>query len=149
MFVRPVQRHRQSRPYHEPTARRGAAIVEFAIVAPLLFMLVLGCIEFGRAMMVSELAISAARTGCRLGVLAGKSNSDITTAVKDFLTEAGLKSGEAAVLVNGNQIDAGRAIRGDKIEVTVSLPMDQNSWLPKLSYLNGATLSGSIVMRRE
>src|SRR5262249_56306079 len=129
-----VKRNPKPTPYHEPMGRRGGAIVEFAIGAPLLFMLVLGCIEFGRAMMVSELAISAARTGCRLGVLAGKSNSDITTAVKDFLTEAGLKSGEAAVLVNGNQTDAGRAIRGDKIEVTVSLPMDQNSWLPKLSY---------------
>src|SRR5262245_59831983 len=34
--------------------RAGAALVEFAILAPLLFTLILGIIEFGRAMMVTD-----------------------------------------------------------------------------------------------
>ena len=32
--------------------RRGAAVVEFAIVAPLFFLMIFGMIEFGRAIMV-------------------------------------------------------------------------------------------------
>ena len=44
-------------------SRRGVATVEFAIVAPLFFLLVLGCIEFGRALMVQQMLTNASRVG--------------------------------------------------------------------------------------
>ncbi len=47
------------------TQRLGAAAVEFAIVAPLFFMLVFGCIEFGRALMVQQILTNASRVGAR------------------------------------------------------------------------------------
>jgi Flp pilus assembly protein TadG len=129
--------------------RPAAAMVEFAIVSPILFMLVLGCIEFGRAMMVSELAISAARTGCRVGVLPSKSTSDVSTAVSDFLDDAGIKNAQTTVTVNDKKADASSALRGDKVQVQVSVPFADNSWLPKLSFLTKSRVSGAIVMRRE
>ncbi|MFN5289463.1 MAG: TadE/TadG family type IV pilus assembly protein, partial [Planctomycetia bacterium] len=39
----------------EPRERKGAAAVEFAIVAPLLFLLILGIIEFARIFMVVQI----------------------------------------------------------------------------------------------
>ena len=44
---------------------RGAAMVEFAIIAPLLFLLVFGIIEFGRAYNAQNTLTHAAREGVR------------------------------------------------------------------------------------
>jgi Flp pilus assembly protein TadG len=138
--------------HRDPTQaapRRGAAVAEFAVLAPVLFMVVFGCIEFGRAMMVGQLVNNAARTGCRQGVLTGKSTSDIQTAVNSSLTSTGVLGGQVQILVNGVSTDASTAARGDRVEVRVSVPAAQNSWLPGLSFLGGYSLSGSAVMRRE
>ena len=40
--------------------RRGAALVETAMVLPMFFLVVLCIVEFGRAMMVSQLVTTAA-----------------------------------------------------------------------------------------
>ncbi len=44
-------------------------MVEFAIVAPIFFLLIFGMIEFGRVVMVQQLLTNASREGARLGVL--------------------------------------------------------------------------------
>ncbi len=46
---------------HRMKERRGASAVEFAIVAPFLFMVLIGMIEFGRAMMVQHIVTMSAR----------------------------------------------------------------------------------------
>ena len=43
--------------------RRGAAATEFAIVAPVFFLMVIGFIEFGRALMVQQVLVNASRVG--------------------------------------------------------------------------------------
>src|SRR5947209_2332932 len=50
-------------------ARPGATSVEFAVVAPILFLLMLAIFEFGRAFMVTGLLTDAARRGCRKGIV--------------------------------------------------------------------------------
>ncbi len=47
------------------TSEKGAALVEFAIVAPLLLLLVFGIIEFGRAYNAQNTLTHAAREGAR------------------------------------------------------------------------------------
>ena len=46
-------------------SERGAAAVEFALIAPLLFMLIFGIIQFGLAWSQKEIFIQAAREGAR------------------------------------------------------------------------------------
>ena len=48
-----------------PRGERGASAVEFALVAPLLILLVLGIAEFGRAFQVQGTLSAAAREGVR------------------------------------------------------------------------------------
>src|SRR3954447_1404449 len=81
--------------------RRGVAAVEFAVVASLLFLLLLGIIEIGRAMMVLEMLNNAARNGARMGTLQGSSNTDVTSAVTNALANAGFSGTNTAVAVNG------------------------------------------------
>src|SRR5689334_14468573 len=69
--------------------RRGTAAMELALLAPFLFFLALGLIEMGRAMMVKVALANAARKGCRTGIRADKSSSDITSEVKNIMTDNG------------------------------------------------------------
>ena len=135
---------------HVPTRpRRAAAVVEFAVVAPLLFALVLGIIEFGRAMMVLELLNNAARAGCRAGVLSGSTNTDVNSAITTALTGSGVNSPSTTIDVNGSQADVSTAQTGDTISVTVSVGADAVTWLPVPQFLGGKTLTGIVAMRRE
>jgi Flp pilus assembly protein TadG len=137
--------HRPARDH----ARRAAAAVEFAVVAPLLFVLLLGIIEFGRGMMVIELLNSAARNGARVGALQGTSTATINTAVSNALTNSGVNGATTTVLVNGASADASTAQTGDAITVSVSVPYNSVSWLPTGFFLENSNLGTNVVMRRE
>jgi len=50
---------------------RGQALVEFALVAPFLFLLLFGVIEFGRFVYYTETLNSAAREGARYAIVHG------------------------------------------------------------------------------
>jgi Flp pilus assembly protein TadG len=132
----------------KPSRRGGAAAVEFAIVAPVLFAVVLGIIEIGRGLMVIHLLNSAARAGCRAGVIEGKATSDINTAVTNVLSAQGMTAEGVTVQVNDGSADASTAQAGDEITVIVSIPASKVTWVPGASYLRG-TLSGQFTLRRE
>lgn len=125
--------------------RRGAAVVEFAVVAPLFIMLVFGMIEYGRMVMVQQLIVNAAREGARLGVLDGASTADVTSVVNGYLTNASI-SGATVTVSPSPPSSAGY---GAPVSVTVSIPFSQVSWLPSPMYLGGKTLTTTTVMRRE
>jgi Flp pilus assembly protein TadG len=83
---------------HSPKSRlgddRGQTLVEFAIVAVLLVMLLLGVVEFGRMVLVYTTVANAARAGARYAIVHGTDNlastDDIKTIVKNFLSVAPL-----------------------------------------------------------
>jgi hypothetical protein len=64
-------------PQSRPNRRRGAAVVEFAVIAPLFFMMVFGIIEFGRALMVQQILTNASREGARRAIVEGATESEI------------------------------------------------------------------------
>ncbi len=132
--------------------RRGAAAVEMAVVSPFLFAMVLGSIEFGRALMVSNLMTNSAREGARVAVVPGGATSDVTTAVNNGLTSVGITPSNATitVLVNGASADASTANSGDNVTVRVSVPYSRVTWLPGTFFISGtSTIGGQAVMRRE
>jgi Flp pilus assembly protein TadG len=49
--------------------QRAASMIEFAIVAPLLFLLVFGIVDFGRAFFLYNNLTNAARDGARVGAV--------------------------------------------------------------------------------
>jgi Flp pilus assembly protein TadG len=54
-----------------PGGDRGAAAVEFALVLPLLLILIFGLIDFGRALNEQIVLTQAAREGARVAALGG------------------------------------------------------------------------------
>lgn len=65
--------------------RRGAALVETAIVLPVFFLVVLGIIEFGRAFMVMQLVNTAAREAARSAISDGTNNEEVKAMVEDLV----------------------------------------------------------------
>ena len=125
--------------------RRAAAAVEFAVVAPVFFLLVFGMIEYGRMVMVYQVLTNASREGARAAVLDGATTTSVTTAVNSYLSAAAVSG--ATVTVSPNPPSG--AQYGDPVTVTVSVPFSQVSWLPTPMYLGSQTLSSATVMRRE
>jgi len=98
--------------------------------------------------MVSELIINSARSGCRLGVLPGNSNSKITSAVNTSLSGQGISGATTTITVNGASSDVSTAVQGDTINVTVSIPYSKISWVPG-QFLGNKTITGTQTMAHE
>jgi len=127
-----------------PSSRRGAAVVEFAIVAPLFLLLVFGIIEFGRMVMVQQVITNAAREGARQGIVPGSSSSQVNNTVSTYLN--GTSIGGATTTVSP---DPAAATYGQGITVTVSVPFTSVSWLPSPFFLGSSVLKASCTMRTE
>ena len=127
------------------TPRRGAAAVEFALVAPLLFMLFLGFVDVGRAIMVKNLLTSAARDGARTATLDGATVAGVQSQVSSFLLGATIPG--VTVNVSPDPLDLAQI--GDPVSVNVTVPFSSVSWLPSSFYFGGITLESTVVMRRE
>jgi Flp pilus assembly protein TadG len=125
--------------------RRGAAVVELAITAPLLFLLVFGMIDVGRAVMVQNLITNAARDGARSAVLDGAEAEEIATRIEQYLVDSSVNGASATVTPNPLSL----ADLGDPVTVTVQVPFSAVSWLPSTFYFQGTELTATVVMRRE
>jgi Flp pilus assembly protein TadG len=119
--------------------------VEFAVVAPLFFLLVFGMIEFGRMVMVQQVITNGSREGARIAVLDGTTSTEVHNAVENYLTSASISG--ATVTVDPDPPNT--AGYGEAVTVTVSIPFNQVSWLPTPMFIGGKTLSATTVMRRE
>jgi Flp pilus assembly protein TadG len=130
--------------------RRGVAAVEMAFVLPVFITLVLGMIELGRAIMVSQLMINAAREAARAGVIDGSSNSSVTSIATSFLqSAANINPGDVNVTIStSGGGDVSNAKAQDLITVNLSVPYSKVSWLPP-KYLDGANLTAMSAMRHE
>lgn len=140
-----------------PSDRRGASVVEMAIVLPVFMMVVMGIIEFGRGMMVGQLVTNAARYGARLAAVDGSTNASVKKDVEDFLVEAvGIAATDATVTItvtaapgNADPLnDLMKAQPKDLVKVHVLIPYDKVGYVGG-KWLNGTQLTGQCTMRHE
>lgn len=97
---------------------RGAALAEFALIAPLLMMFLFGIIEFSFVLSRSQAVEAAAREGGRLASLSTSDFSTIEDRVDTTLTGVAL-DGPPSVSVTPAVCD-GR--EGQSVTVTVTAP---------------------------
>jgi Flp pilus assembly protein TadG len=127
--------------------RRGAAVVEFAIVAPVFILLVLGMVEVGRGIMVQQVITNAAREGARRAVLDGATDSSVISDVRTYLQNAGFSASQANAATIDPDIPTAKY--GNPASVTVSIPYSQVGWVPLPQYLGSKILTSSSTMRCE
>jgi hypothetical protein len=125
--------------------RRGAAVVEMAIVTPLFLFLVFGMIEFGRMVMVQQVLVNATREGARHAVLDGSSRTEVNQVVNQYLTASAINNARVDVF----PADPAQAAAGEPVRVTISVRFSEVSWLPVPMFLGERDLVATSVMRRE
>lgn len=122
--------------------QRGAAAVEFALVASLLFILLFGIMEMSRVLFYWNTAAEATRLGARLAVVCNKDSAAIRTRMNSLL----------GLLTPGN-IDVAYAPSGCDINtcrtVTVSITgLNVSTFIPFVP-LNLTMPSFSTTLTRE
>jgi Flp pilus assembly protein TadG len=130
----------------------GQSLVEFAILIPVLMVVVVGIFEFGRAWNTQQVLTNAAREGARLAVIQTASSGDVQAVITDRLADAGLNPGLGSISVTG-MADG----YGNPTSVTIFYPYEFVFLGPIMAFLgegNGdapgsITLNTEIVMRNE
>ncbi|MFZ5754762.1 MAG: TadE/TadG family type IV pilus assembly protein [Bacillota bacterium] len=122
---------------------KGQALVEMALILPLLLLLVFGIIEFGRIFSAGLVVNHGAREGARLGAV-GALDSAIVTRVQN--TAVTLDTSQLSVTVTPTETDRKR---GGEVRVRVRYPVVV--FAPFISVFTGETVTveGISVMRVE
>jgi Flp pilus assembly protein TadG len=131
------------------SADEGQALLEFALVMPLLLILVVGVIEFGRAWNMQQIITDAAREGARKAVIFDEAvtQTDVRNTVKTALAGGRINPNTATITTNG--WDGGR---GDPATITVSVPYRFTFFGPLIKWTtceSNITLKTAFTMRNE
>jgi Flp pilus assembly protein TadG len=134
---------------------RGAELVEFALVLPLLLVLIAGIVDFALLFQAYEVVTNAAREGARVRVLPGYTNADAQARVRAYLDASGL-TGTTTTTVNATAIPGGGAgapaTTGYQVNVQYVHPITLLGPIFGLiggSFASSITLRGVSIMRAE
>ena len=131
---------------------RGAELIEFALVFPLLLMVVLGCADFAFVFQRNEVVTNAAREGARVATLPGYGTTDVQNRVNEHLSAGGLPTGPATITVISTTIPNGTGT-WPASQVNVSYAHDYMFIDGIASWFGGSfssvTLTGQATMRHE
>jgi Flp pilus assembly protein TadG len=125
-------------------SEKGQNVVEFALVVPLLLLLVLGVAELGRAWMTRNIMTGAAREAVRLAAVPAPAGgvAAATTRANNILTSAGITTANVSIA------DAPSPYEAVSATVTYNFPLVVVGFIPGL---NNPTfpLTSTATMRRE
>jgi Flp pilus assembly protein TadG len=127
--------------------RRGNAVLEAALVLPILLALAFGTVEFGYFFYVKNNLQGAAREGARAAIPATATNADVNAAVANAMTTFGLQSSGYTVSITPSNVSGQAA--GTPISVTVQCTWGAVGVRPLQLISSDKTVAGKAVMRKE
>lgn len=146
----------------ESRKRFGGAMVEFAVLAPLFLSLVIGTVEFGNALNITDTLTASIREGGRLasmdwdGVIPDgmTPNQKVIADIRNFLIASGVPHENLEISITSAQgDDAGEPFdladpdnKNRFYKIRASIPYDDVSFVPG-SALDGEGISAELIMR--
>ena len=103
--------------------RRGATLVEFALVLPLILLFFTASIEFFRLNQIRHVADNAAYEACRHVMVPGAKRQEAIDRAQSMLRMVGIRN--AQVTINPSTI----AESTTEVTVTVGVPTQGNTWI--------------------
>ena len=127
----------------------GQALVEFALVVPVLLLLIVGLVEFARAWNTQQVLTDAAREALRSSVVANQSftYAGMQGVIDQALVRASLDPARATVSMNGF-----RAGTGTSAQIRIDYDYEFGFFGPLIDWATGdrsLALTTSFVMRNE
>lgn len=143
--------------------RPGAAAVEFAIVLPILLLLITGIWEVGRMIEATQVLSNAAREGVRCAAAGNKTVGDVDLVVFNYIKAAGFTTtgytmkvynltANPTPLPSAPSDDPSTAAQLDHLRVYVTLPFNNVKWVFLSQITNVTTLKSQadwVVMRDQ
>jgi len=132
---------------------QGAELIEFALVFPLLLLVLFGIMDFGMLFQRYETVTNAAREGARVAVLPGYAQADVQARATQYLAASGLTATPTFAYTAPQAINVGGACI-TVTAVTVGYPF-QFLFIGKIISLFGGsgfttrTLTATARMRYE
>lgn len=123
----------------------GVALIEAAFVLPILLVLAIGMLDFGRAFHTKSCLDQAAREGARVAVITSPDPGLVTTRVNQILAPAGITA--TSVVVSGP--DAGTKLDHVTVTATFTFMTPGLYALVGGDYGNTISMSSQCVMRHE
>jgi len=120
----------------------GATAVEFAIAAPILFMLLFGAIEFSRANMLVNTTAIAATEAARAAIIPGATADQCREVCMRELSAIGVNT--ASITINPEEITDDTT----QVTVSVSVPVGENGYM-LAKYFLGKTVEKTATLQRE
>ncbi len=125
-----------------PDFRSGATAVEFAIVAPIFFLLMMASFEFSRMNVIRHTADNAAYEAARHAMVPGATAAEAIAKANSILNTVGTRGARVTI----NPTTLGPEV--DTINVQIDVPLNQNGWIvPK--FTSGRTLTAQSTLRTE
>jgi len=132
-------------------SERGAELIEFAIVVPLLIVMLAAIFDFGNMFRSFEAVTNAAREGARVGVLPGYADADVQSRVDAYMNAAGLTGPYTVAVANVQVTTAANTFAAR--QVVVNYTYQPIILAPALALFGGTfgavPLQAASVMRTE
>ncbi len=125
-----------------PKFRSGATAVEFAIVAPIFFLLMMASFEFSRLNVIRHTADNAAYEAARHAMVPGATAAEAIAKANSILNTVGTRGARVTInpTILGPEVDS--------INARIDVPLNQNGWIvPK--FTSGRTLTAQSTLRTE
>ncbi|OGL62978.1 MAG: hypothetical protein A3I72_14790 [Candidatus Tectomicrobia bacterium RIFCSPLOWO2_02_FULL_70_19] len=122
----------------------GQATVEFALLLPVLIVLIMGVLDFARAFNVMQVVTNAAREGARAGIIPTNTSATVTSTVNTYLTSAG----QSGCSTTGTNLGSAAAA-GATTTVTVTCPLQALTGTLIPGWSGTINLSQTATMRHE
>lgn len=137
--------------------QRGTALIETALILPILLLICVGIFEFGRAYQTWEVLTNAAREGARVAILPGTPAGAAEARVREYLQIGGLNADSSvgvSVTAASVSLGGGTTAAGSRVEVTYPftfMVLHPVAQLVVTGSLTGApiTMSAAATMRNE
>jgi hypothetical protein len=122
--------------------RQGATAVEFVIVAPIFFLLLLASFEFSRLNVIRHTADNAAYEAARNAMVPGATAAEAIAKANSILRVVGTRGARVTI----DPTTLGPDV--DSINVRIDIPLDQNGWVvPR--FTRSSTLTAQSTLRTE
>jgi len=135
-------------------SQRGNALIEAAIVLPILLLISVSIFEFGRAYQTWEVMTNAAREGARIAVLDGTTDTQIRDRVNQYLGIGGLATQPAGNIVIARNVPLTTGSTASQVQITYPFSFMVLNPVAKLVVRNATvgapiTMHAAALMRNE
>ena len=121
---------------------RGQALVEFAIIIPILLAVLLGIVEFARAWQIQQVVTNAAREAARFSVLATSTDDTaVQQVIYDYMSSASMDMSNYSFSIANNPG------QGTADTITASYTYTYSLFGPVMNLLgSGGSTPGSVLL---